>query len=685
MSFASNPRSHSHSLALALAAVVSALPAAASTALARDHEAAPPLPAPGGTVVNVSTVSALEDAVQNLQSNTTVMIAAGTYQLSSTLWVRPNGSAISNVGIRGATGDPDDVVLVGIGMSNASFGNVPHGIHVGNVNGITIADLTIEDVYYHPIQLAGELGCTAPRIYNCRLVDAGEQFIKGSPRASGDGVDNGVVEYTSMEYTTTARSDYTNGVDIHGGDGWVIRHNLFRRILAPPGGGLAGPAVLMWNRSRNTVCEGNTFIDCARGIHFGLDAGRSDDHSGGVIRNNFFYRSGGTAGDLGIGVFNSPSTKVLHNTVLLSGTYPNAVEYRFGGTTGIEVRSNLTDGGIHLRDGASGTVAGNVTNAQVAWFVNAAAGDLHLGPAAAGAIDLAQAHASVVDDWDGGGRPVGAAPDVGADERGGPTIGGIVPETVPAGSGAFTLIVNGSGFTGTCDVLIEGSGRATSFVDPTELRASILTSDVATAGARAVTVLDAASGATTSAAVLSVVGQNPVPVVSTTDPTSVTVGSGAFALQVDGSGFVSGSVVRMNASDRPTVFVTPTRLEASISASDAANVGSVTVSVFNPPPGGGVSNGFAFEVLAGGGSGPPGGGGSSGGGGGSSGGGGSQPKKKARGGGGGCALGPMAEDGGAASAPALLPLALLVAGLALVRRHPSLAFAPWRTTTRQRS
>jgi hypothetical protein len=72
----------------------------------------------------------------------------------------------------------------------------------------------------------------------------------------------------------------------------------------PPGQGLAGPAVLVWRRSANTVCEGNRFVDCAWGIAFGLDPHTASDHAGGVIRNNFISRRPSTAGDVGIDVSN---------------------------------------------------------------------------------------------------------------------------------------------------------------------------------------------------------------------------------------------------------------------------------------------------------------------------------------------------------------------------------------------
>ena len=245
--------------ALALCALFSGT--AVLTAAARPARPAPPLAPPGGAIVNVATDAQLQAAVQALTSNTTIVLAPGTYVLSSTLWI--NGT-FANVGIRGATNNADDVVLVGPGMTEAAYGNVPYGIWTGgNVQGVTIANLTIRGLYYHPIILNG--GTQTPHIYNVHLIDAGEQFIKSNPNGAAGGVNNGIVEYSVIEFTTTARDYYTNGVDVHAGANWIVRNNLFRNIVAPPGQ-LAGPAVLMWNHSSGTLTEGNTFLNCARGI-----------------------------------------------------------------------------------------------------------------------------------------------------------------------------------------------------------------------------------------------------------------------------------------------------------------------------------------------------------------------------------------------------------------------------------
>jgi hypothetical protein len=162
--------------------------------------------------------------------------------------------------------------------------------------------------------------------------------------------------------------------------------------------------------------EGNTFINCQREIALGLIERTPDDHAGGIIRNNFIYRAPGVAGDAAIGVFDSPNTQVLHNTILGSGTYLSLIEYRFPQTTGVRIAGNLLDGTILARNGASGTVTGNVISASASMFANPAAADLRLTVTATAAIDRVPVTADVPFDWEGVSRPQGPAADAGADE-----------------------------------------------------------------------------------------------------------------------------------------------------------------------------------------------------------------------------------------------------------------------------
>ena len=88
-----------------------------------------PPPSPGPNVIWVSTQSALQTAFTNLASGQTIVIQPGTYNLSSTLYIGLN-SQVTNVTIRGSTDNFNDVVLLGKGMDNSSYGNVPDG-HFG--------------------------------------------------------------------------------------------------------------------------------------------------------------------------------------------------------------------------------------------------------------------------------------------------------------------------------------------------------------------------------------------------------------------------------------------------------------------------------------------------------------------------------------------------------------------------
>ncbi|HEX8815727.1 MAG TPA: choice-of-anchor D domain-containing protein [Terriglobales bacterium] len=74
----------------------------------------------------------------------------------------------------------------------------------------------------------------------------------------------------------------------------------------------------------------------------------------------------------------------------------------------------------------------------------------------------------------------------------------LVPARVAPGRGAFTLTINGSGFTTNSVVYWNGSVRATTYVSSSQLQAQINGSDVAKAGFGWVTVLTQGTGATSS-------------------------------------------------------------------------------------------------------------------------------------------------------------------------------------------
>ncbi len=381
-------------------------------------DAPPPLEIPSGTTVNVSSNSELQTAVSSLQDNTILRLAPGTYNLSNTLYIRKN-----NITLVGTGNTAEDVVLVGKGMDNASYGNVPHGIW-SDATGLTITNLTIRDVFSHTIIF--NPGAEQPHIYNVRLINSGEQFIKANPSGFGNGVDGGIVEYSSMEYTNGPPSTdhggggtgYTNGVDVHAGQNWIVRNNLFKNFHTPDSAdNLWNPAILMWNGAAGTIAENNVFINVDRAIAFGLfDNASGQDHSGGIIRNNMIYYESGlysssrkTNSDAAIIVWDSNSTKVFHNTVLTNGNLNKSIEFRFA-TSGGEVRNNLVDATIGYRNNGTFDQSGNSSSAASNLFVDASAGNLHLSSSGANSVGEVAGLVDVPTDFDGESRGSNSEP-----------------------------------------------------------------------------------------------------------------------------------------------------------------------------------------------------------------------------------------------------------------------------------
>src|SRR5690606_12658890 len=79
-------------------------------------------------------------------------------------------------------------------------------------------------------------------------------------------------------------------------------------------------------------------------------------------------------------------------------------------------------------------------------------------------------------------------------------------------------------------------------------------------------------------------------------------GDAGFVLTVTGEGFVPESQVLWNGAVRATTYVSPTELQASITADDIAAIGTAAVAVQSPGPGGGTSNVESFLVTGAGGS-----------------------------------------------------------------------------------
>jgi hypothetical protein len=171
-----------------------------------------------------------------------------------------------------------------------------------------------------------------------------------------------------------------------------------------------------------------------------------------------------------------------------------------------------------------------------------------------------------------------------------PEVNGLSPDQVTAGELSFTLTVLGSGFVPGSTVLWNGESRDTGFLSPEVLTATVRTSDVLFGGTAYVSVVNPGAGGGTSPVARPFVVVNPVPEVAALSPDRVWAGSASFRLEVSGSRFSPTSVVQIAGIDQPTTFLDSCRVQAEVPVEALRYAAGLSVRVFTPVPGGGLSS-----------------------------------------------------------------------------------------------
>ena len=390
-----------------------------------------PLPAPGPerVIIDVapSMADMLPDLVRNAEPGTTIRLADGTYTMSAPDEGNRRLQFLTpDVVLRSASGNPAAVILDGEYITNEML--------FISADQVTIADITITRAVDHPIHVTGSADSTRDTLlYNLRIIDGGEQFVKVNSDGNGNYVDNGVLACSYFQLTPAGRAMvepnpggcYTGGIDAHGARGWQVRDNTFMDIYCD-NGSLAEHAVHFWSASRDTLVERNTIIDCARGIGFGLvemgaDRPYADDpypgvgyigHYDGLIRNNVIFAEIPYF-DTGIELDQARGSVVIHNTIVQPASAFSSIDYRFANTE-VTVRNNIVRN-ITVRNGATGTVENNLETSLTAHFADPGNRDFHLLPGATEAVDQGIPMPEAGLDIDGQSHDNGA-PDLGADE-----------------------------------------------------------------------------------------------------------------------------------------------------------------------------------------------------------------------------------------------------------------------------
>jgi len=182
-----------------------------------------------------------------------------------------------------------------------------------------------------------------------------------------------------------------------------------------------------------------------------------------------------------------------------------------------------------------------------------------------------------------------------------PTIATISPTSISAGQPTFTLTVTGYNFTPASTVNWNSSPLVAIFLNTNTLTAQVPAGLIQNPGTSDITVTTPQPGGGDTLALTFVINPvaSPTPQISSTSPSSVVAGNGAAILNINGTNFVTQSVVNVGNIALPTTFISSSFLEVTLPASSVETAGVLQLTVVNPAspsPGGGSSKPYSFPV-----------------------------------------------------------------------------------------
>lgn len=175
-----------------------------------------------------------------------------------------------------------------------------------------------------------------------------------------------------------------------------------------------------------------------------------------------------------------------------------------------------------------------------------------------------------------------------------PVIAAIAPGTVDAGGPSIRLAITGSGISEYTGVRFGSQFLFRDSVQVGRIVVQVPAELLTTGGNIPVSLVNPSPGGGTSAPMMLAV-RNPVPAIASLTPDTALTGA-PFTLTVHGTSFTRSSVVRWNGAERPTTYVSGTRLTAAIPSADVAVATTASITVANPEPGGGVSGAMSLRV-----------------------------------------------------------------------------------------
>jgi hypothetical protein len=383
---------------------------------------APPLPSPQGNVVKVSTVDELMRAIEEAEPGRTILVVDGHYLMPRYVEIHAD-----NVTLRGASGHRERVIIDGSQSRHAEL------LGVRACSGVTVADLTIENIRTNGFKINSQTNVQKLTIYNCIVHNIWQRGVKGVkvPPQDREAIRpkqcrvqyclfyNDRPKQLSDDPADIAQGNYVAGIDVMYAKDWVISDNVFVGIQGRTYEGRG--AIFLWFDSQGCVVERNIIIDCDVGLQLG-NPHRADGVQyhciGCVARNNFITR----APQAGIVTVYTKDCRLLHNTIHDPQNRLNRLIRTVFTNDGLVIANNLLSGpGMRNESDSDIKLVNNVIKDMTDALADPDHGNLHLLPTAVEVIDKAVTLPEITEDIDGQRRD--AKPDIGADELNLRTVG----------------------------------------------------------------------------------------------------------------------------------------------------------------------------------------------------------------------------------------------------------------------
>jgi hypothetical protein len=173
-----------------------------------------------------------------------------------------------------------------------------------------------------------------------------------------------------------------------------------------------------------------------------------------------------------------------------------------------------------------------------------------------------------------------------------PVVTGLSLASVIAGRSRYEVRIYGANFLPESVAEWNGAGRATRFADSMDITIMLEAGDIAQAGTGRITVMNPGAVGSNERVLDVVALPAGAPEIQRLIPDTVEAGGNGFALVVEGSGYVAGSVVEWNGQGKVTKYGSGGQLSAEIPASDIARAAESYSVVVRNPVGGAAAQGL---------------------------------------------------------------------------------------------